>query len=171
RGEDRADVAAVACDENSHLLQRSHCTVAIQRDYRPGRGNRFFMPIDWDRVPDGNVVGAEMLAIMRELFPIPRSLTGDGVRRTLAVLQRELPLEVVETPSGTEIFDWVVPREWNLGEAWIEDATGKRVLDLAESPLHVLGYSSPVDAVVSLQELRRHVLTHDDPDLVPYRTS
>jgi len=129
------------------------------------------MPIDWDKVPDGNAAGREMFAVMRELFPIPRSLTGDGVRQTLAVLQRELPVEVVETPSGKQIFDWVVPQEWNVREAWIEDPSGKRVVDVADSPLYLLGYSTPVDTVMPLRELRSHVFTHEDPELVPYRTS
>jgi aminopeptidase-like protein len=109
---------------------------------------------------------------MRELFPLPRSLTGSGVRDTLAVLARDVPLEVVETPSGTQIFDWTVPREWNLRAARIDGPNGERVLDAATSPLQVLGYSTPVDATMPLDELRSHVFTHnDDPDLVPYRTS
>jgi aminopeptidase-like protein len=130
------------------------------------------MPIHWDTAPAPDAVGQELHELMRELFPIRRSLTGDGVRETLAVLAREVPLEVIETPTGTPIFDWTVPREWNVREAWIEAPDGDHVLDLADSPLHVLGYSAPVDAVVPLAELREHVFTHpDDPDLVPYRTS
>src|SRR5262249_2690610 len=129
------------------------------------------MPIDWDKTPDGDLAGEDMLAMMRELFPIPRSLTGDGVRATLAALGRDIPLETIETPSGTPVFDWAVPKEWALREAWIEDDRGRRIGDVAVSSLHVLGYSAPVDAVVPLGELRRHVFTHADPDLVPYRTS
>lgn len=130
------------------------------------------MPIDWETVPEAGSIGEELLEVMRELFPMPRSLTGDGVRATLAVLARDLPLEVVETPTGTPIFDWTVPREWNLRRAWIEAPDGERVLDSEGSSLHVLGYSTPIDAVVPLDELRRHVYTHlDDADLVPYRTS
>jgi aminopeptidase-like protein len=130
------------------------------------------MPIDWNTVPDAGDAGEELLALTRELFPIPRSLTGDGVRETLRFLGREIPLEIVETPSGNQVFDWTVPREWNLRSAWIEGPDGKRILDVADSPLHVLGYSTPVDTVVDLGELREHVFTHaDDPDLIPYRTS
>jgi aminopeptidase-like protein len=130
------------------------------------------MPIDWREVPQVDAIGEELLAVMEELFPLPRSLTGDGVRSTLAVLARELPLEIVETPTGTPVFDWVVPREWHLRRAYIEGPDGARVVDTAESPLHVLGYSAPVDAVVPLDELRGHIHTHiDDPDLVPFRTS
>jgi len=130
------------------------------------------MPIDWDTLPALETVGEELVALMGELFSIPRSLTGNGVRETLAVLGRDVPIEIVETPSGTEVFDWVVPREWNLRAAWIEGPRGNRVVDVADSPLHVLGYSLPVDAVMGLDELRSHVFTHlEDPDLVPYRTS
>jgi aminopeptidase-like protein len=134
--------------------------------------SRAEMPIDWNTVPDPHDVGEELLSLMGELFPIPRSLTGDGVRQTLAVLGREIPLEIVETPSGTPVFDWTVPHEWNLRGAWIEGPDGTRVVDAADSPLYVLGYSIPVDAVVGLDELRDHVFTHaNDPDLIPYRTS
>jgi aminopeptidase-like protein len=129
------------------------------------------MPINWDTTPDDRI-GDEMVELMRELFPLPRSLTGDGVRETLAVLGRELPLEIVETPSGTTVFDWSVPREWSIREAWIEGPDGRRVVDFADSSLHLLGYSIPVDTVLTLDELRPHLFTHrDDPDLVPYRTS
>ena len=130
------------------------------------------MPIDWTTVPDPRDVGEELLALMQELFPIPRSLTGDGVRETLRVLGRDLPLELVETPSGTRVFDWTVPREWNLRGAWIESANGQRIVDSANSTLHVLGYSTPVDTVIPLDALRDHVFTHaEDPGLIPYRTS
>ncbi len=128
--------------------------------------------IDWKRVPDSVTIGEELVALVRELFTLPRSLTGNGVRATLGVLARELPLEIIETPTGTPVFDWVVPREWNLRGAWIDGPDGIRVVDAADSPLHVLGYSTPVDAVIPLEELRAHVHTHrDDPDLVPFRTS
>ena len=130
------------------------------------------MPIDWDTVPDGDAVGEELLALMAELFLLPRSLTGDGVRKTLAVLGRDVPLELVETPTGTPVFDWTVPREWIVRGAWIEGPDGRRVVDVADSPLHLLGYSRPVDAELDLEELRPHLFTHpDDADAVPYRTS
>jgi aminopeptidase-like protein len=130
------------------------------------------MPIDWSALPEPSTVGEELVELMRELFPLPRSLTGSGVRDTLAVLARDVPLEIVETPSGTPIFDWTVPREWNLRAAWVEGPNGNRVLDAADSPLHVLGYSTPLDTVVPLDELRSHVFTHaEDPEVVPYRTS
>jgi aminopeptidase-like protein len=130
------------------------------------------MPINWDTVPDDASVGQEMLDLMRELFPFPRSLTGDGVRQTLAALSREVPMNIVETPSGTQVFDWTVPREWSIRAGWIEAPDGSRVVDFADSTLHVLGYSLPVDTVLDLDELAPHIFTHPgNPDLVPYRTS
>ena len=127
--------------------------------------------IDFERVPTGDAAGAEMHELMGELFPIPRSLTGEGLRATLGVLGRDLDIAVVETPTGTEVFDWVVPREWNVREAYVEAPGGRRVVDVADSTLHLLGYSIPIDTTVTLDELREHVHTHDDPELVPYRTS
>jgi aminopeptidase-like protein len=118
------------------------------------------------------MTGDEMLELMHELYPIPRSLTGDGVRTTLARLSEELPLEVTEVPSGTEIFDWTVPKEWNVDEAWIAGPDGERVVDFADSSLHLLGYSVPVRTRLSLSELRGRVFTHpENPDWIPYRTS
>lgn len=113
-----------------------------------------------------------MHALMSELFPLNRSLTGDGVRSTLAIIGRRLPLEIVETPTGTRVFDWAVPREWNVREAWIETPDGRRIADFATSNLHLLGYSVPIDATLSLDELRPHLFTHPlDPELIPYRTA
>ena len=130
------------------------------------------MPINWDRTPDGSAVGVEMLDLMRELYPLPRSLTGAGVRATLDSLGRELPIEIIEIPSGKQVFDWTVPREWAVREAWIEGPDGERLADFSHSPLHLLGYSTPIDTTLGLAELRRHVFTHPhDPDLIPYRTS
>lgn len=107
-----------------------------------------------------------------ELYPICRSITGDGVRETLARIAREIPLDVEEVPSGTPVFDWTVPKEWNIREAWIEDGRGERVVDFARSNLHVVSYSVPVRRRVSLEELRQHVFTlPDHPDWIPYRTS
>lgn len=113
-----------------------------------------------------------MIELMRELYPIPRSLTGDGVRQTLARLSQEVPLEITEVPTGTRVFDWTVPKEWNVDEAWIADPDGNRVVDFADSSLHLLGYSVPVRERLSLAELKERVFTHpDNPDWIPYRTS
>ena len=130
------------------------------------------MPINWDTVPAPAALAEEMMELMYELFPIPRSLTGAGVRETLSTLGRDFPLETVETRSGTKVFDWTVPREWTVRGGWIEGPAGERVVDFADSTLHVLGYSRPADLTLGLDELRAHVFTHPhDPDLVPYRTS
>jgi aminopeptidase-like protein len=116
--------------------------------------------------------GAEMIELMRQLYPIPRSLTGDGVRQTLARLSQVVPLEITEVPTGTQVFDWTMPKEWNVDEAWIAGPDGNRVVDFADSSLHLLGYSVPVRDRLSLAELKERVFTHpDNPDWIPYRTS
>jgi aminopeptidase-like protein len=128
--------------------------------------------IDWERVPSAGEAGAEIHELMRELYPICRSLSGDGVRDTLAIVSRETPLELTEVPSGTEIFDWTVPREWNIRAAWLDGPDGQRVVDFADSNLHVLGYSVPVRRKVPLAQLREHLFTHaTEPEWVPFRTS
>ncbi len=106
------------------------------------------------------------------LYPICRSITGDGVRRTLSRLRERLPLEVVEVPSGTPVLDWTVPREWNIRDAYICDAAGHKVVDFQEHNLHVVNYSVPVRARMPLEELKRHLFSLPDrPDWIPYRTS
>jgi aminopeptidase-like protein len=125
-----------------------------------------------ERLPDAADLGREMHDLMRELFPLCRSLTGDGVRETLARIGRRVPLEVTEVPSGTEVYDWTIPPEWNVREAWIADPSGRRVVDLADSSLHLMSYSVPVRARMSLDELRPHLHSLPErPALVPYRTS
>src|SRR5262245_12388650 len=96
--------------------------------------------------------GAELLALVRRLYPICRSITGDGVRETLRIVAEHVPLELREVPSGTPVFDWTVPPEWNLRDAWIADAAGRRVVDLRNSNLHVVGYSTPVRRRMPLAE-------------------
>ena len=121
---------------------------------------------------DAEKAGAEMFRFMEELFPICRSITGDGIRETLRRIGERIPLELHEVPSGTEVFDWTVPKEWNIRDAYIEDPRGRRVVDLADSNLHVVSYSVPVDTRMPLSELKEHIHTlPDQPDLIPYRTS
>jgi aminopeptidase-like protein len=116
-------------------------------------------------------MGESMHTFMRELFPICRSITGDGVRETLAAVGHRIPLELHEVPSGTEVLDWTVPDEWNISDAYIAK-DGHRVVDFRESNLHVVSYSEPVNAVMSLPELRPHLHTlPEHPEWVPYRTS
>ncbi len=114
----------------------------------------------------------EMLRLIQEAYPICRSITGDGVRRTLAMLQERIPLEIHEVPTGTPVFDWTVPREWNIRDAWIKDPSGRKVVDFQDCNLHVLSYSVPVHEKLPLAELKKHLFTlPDKPDLIPYRTS
>jgi aminopeptidase-like protein len=117
--------------------------------------------------------GEELYKLVAELYPICRSITGDGVRRTLEIVGREVGgLEVSEVPTGTQVLDWTVPREWNVRDAWVADAAGQRVVDFQASNLHLLGYSVPVRATMPLAELRQHLFTlPDHPDWVPWRTS
>jgi aminopeptidase-like protein len=120
----------------------------------------------------GDEVGLRMHRLIAELYPICRSITGDGVRQTLEMIRKHLPLQIHEVPTGTHAFDWTVPNEWNLREAYIEDASGRRVVDARHSNLHVVGYSVPVDQTMSLQELRPHLHSlPGQPELIPYRTS
>jgi aminopeptidase-like protein len=117
-------------------------------------------------------VAAEALALMRELYPICRSITGNGVRRSLDLLERWIPLERTEVPTGTTVFDWEVPREWNIRDAWVADATGRRVIDFRQHNLHVVNYSVPVRQSMMLDELQPHLHSLPDrPDWIPYRTS
>jgi aminopeptidase-like protein len=116
--------------------------------------------------------GKAMMALVEELFPICRSITGNGVRQTLAILQRYVPLEINEVPSGTPVLDWTVPREWNIRDAYIARQDGTRIVDFSANNLHVVQYSQPIDAVMALAELRPHLHTMpDQPDWIPYRTS
>ena len=124
----------------------------------------------------GDDPGAAMMRMIRELFPICRSITGDGMRRTLGIVSRELPapLRLHEVPTGAPAFDWTVPKEWNIRAAYIETVGEKRrrVVDFADNNLHILQYSLPVDRVVPVEELRRHLHTlPETPDWIPYRTA
>ncbi len=117
-------------------------------------------------------LGASLYGLASELYPICRSITGDGVRATLACLKERIALETVEVPTGTQVFDWTIPKEWTIRDAYIADAEGRRIIDFRQSNLHVLNYSTPVRGWFTLNELRPHIFTlPEQPDLIPYRTS
>ncbi len=113
-----------------------------------------------------------MIDFIAEAYPICRSITGDGVRRTLAMIRERIPLEIREVSTGTRVFDWTVPKEWNIRDAWIKDPFGRKVVDFQDCNLHVLSYSVPVHERLPLAELKKHLFTlPDKSDLIPYRTS
>ncbi len=121
---------------------------------------------------DPHAVGEEAWRLVERLYPIPRSITGDGVRTTLAIVGEHVPVQVHEVPTGTPVLDWTVPREWNVREAWIAGPSGRRVVDLADHALHLMVHSVPVRARMTLEELRPHLHSlPDQPDLIPYKTS
>jgi aminopeptidase-like protein len=116
--------------------------------------------------------GRAMHDLVSELYPICRSITGDGVRKTIGVIGRYIPLTICELPTGMEIFDWTVPLEWNISDAYVKNSSGERIIDFQRSNLHVVGYSVPVHRRMGLDELKEHL--HSDPahpGLIPYRTS
>jgi aminopeptidase-like protein len=116
--------------------------------------------------------GGELHRFAAELYPICRSITGDGIRRTLALIQNRIPLKISEVPTGTPVFDWTVPKEWNIRDAYIKDSSGKKVVDFRQCNLHVLNYSTPMHATMLLSELKTHLFTlPEHPDWIPYRTS
>ena len=117
-------------------------------------------------------LGKEIYNFMVELYPICRSITGEGVRETLRAIRKRIPLEMHEVPSGTKVFDWTVPQEWNVSDAYIMNQEGKRVVDFKAHNLHLMSYSSPVRKKMPLAELRPHLFTlPDHPEWIPYRTS
>ena len=117
-------------------------------------------------------VGRDMHDLMKDLFPMCRSITGDGFRETLATIEKRVPIDVHEVPTGTPAFDWTVPKEWNVREAYVANGRGERVIDLRRSSLHLVSYSTPVRRAMSLSDLRAHLHTLPErPDWIPYRTS
>lgn len=124
------------------------------------------------RDPASREAAGEALALMASMYPICRSITGDGVRRTLDLVEQVVPLERTEVPTGTPAFDWEIPPEWNVRDAYIADASGRRVVDFRAHNLHLVSYSAPVDRIMSLDELQPHLHSLPDrPDWIPYRTS
>jgi aminopeptidase-like protein len=127
---------------------------------------------DMDTHPEAGKVGRDMHQLITELYPICRSITGNGVRETLNRIKQHIPLTISEVPSGTPVFDWTVPREWNIRDAYVKNSRGEKVIDLQKSNLHVMSYSVPIRQKMSLRELRAHLHTlPEHPHWIPYRTS
>ena len=140
-------------------------------DVRHNRSRRIcsFIGQDDPYIEDGR----EMFERAKELFPICRSIMGDGVRQTFDILRRYMPdMTLHEVPTGTKVFDWTIPNEWTIREAYIENESGEHIVDMKVNNLHVMGYSTPVDEWMDLADLREHIYTlKDQPDLIPYCTS
>ncbi|HXN53021.1 MAG TPA: DUF4910 domain-containing protein [Candidatus Acidoferrum sp.] len=117
-------------------------------------------------------LGAELHRLIADLYPICRSITGEGLRDTLRLVAKHVLLTVSEVPTGTEVFDWTVPKEWNIRDGYVRNSRGERVIDFQASNLHVVNYSVPVRRKMRLAELKTHLFTLPDrPDWIPYRTS
>lgn len=127
---------------------------------------------DFNETVGVSPVGREMHDMMSELFPICRSITGQGIRDTLRLIEKRVPIKIHEVPSGTKVFDWTVPLEWNIRDAYIKNLRGERVVDFRKSNLHVVSYSQPVNKRMGLADLKLHLHSLPDrPDWIPYRTS
>ncbi len=121
---------------------------------------------------DISKVGQEMYNLTKKLYPICRSITGDGVRKTLKILKEHIPIKIYEVPTGTKVFDWTVPKEWNVKDAYVKNSKGEKIIDFKKSNLHVLNYSIPVHRRIPLEELKKHLfILSDYPDWIPYLTS
>ncbi|HEX5483376.1 MAG TPA: DUF4910 domain-containing protein [Terriglobia bacterium] len=121
---------------------------------------------------DKSEIGREMHRFAEELYPICRSITGEGIRKTLALIQRLIPLRTVDVATGTDVLDWTIPQEWNIRDAYIKAPSGERVVDFQKHNLHVVNYSTPVHRTMPLSELKPHLYTiPEHPGWIPYRTS
>ena len=114
----------------------------------------------------------EIDSYLKRLFPINRSITGEGNRETLKILQEIIPLKILEYPSGQKVYDWTIPKEWNIKDAWIKDSNGDKIIDFKENNLHVVSYSTPVNKKMKFKELKGHLHYLENlPEAIPYRTS
>src|SRR3984957_1962403 len=121
---------------------------------------------------DSAEIGREMHAFAAELYPICRSITGEGIRETLSRIGQRIPLRLTDVSTGTQVFDWTVPKEWNIRDAYIKNSAGHRIVDFKVSNLHVMNYSTPIHESMPLRELRAHLFSaQEKPDWIPYRTS
>ncbi len=121
---------------------------------------------------DVSRIGCDIHDFIKGLYPICRSITGDGVRATLKKIGEHIPIKIIEVPTGKKVFDWVIPKEWNIRDAYVKNGEGKKIIDMKKSNLHVLNYSMPIHKKMRLAELKEHLFTiPSQPDLVPYFTS
>lgn len=153
------------------IIELAKAHPILQEDVRHNRSRRICSYIGQDNpcIEEGR----HIFELAKEMFPICRSITGPGVRETFDILRRYMPdMKLYEVPTGTKVYDWTVPNEWTIREAYIENESGERIIDMKENNLHVLGYSAPVDEWMTLSELKEHIFTlKDQPDLIPYNTS
>lgn len=119
-----------------------------------------------------NNIGLELYNLVVRLFPICRSITGNGVRQTLTILSELIPISIYEVPTGTKVFDWIVPKEWNIIDAYVIDPSGNKIIDFKTNNLHILGYSIPINEEIELDELQNHLFSMEEmPEAIPYMTS
>jgi aminopeptidase-like protein len=134
--------------------------------------NRGLLEVKESHAEDEVLVGEQLHSFAAELYPICRSITGDGIRQTLDLIKQRIPIERFEVPSGTPVFDWTVPQEWNIRDAYIAVPGGPRLIDFQQNNLHVMNYSAPVSETMTLSELKPHLFSLPDrADWIPYRTS
>jgi aminopeptidase-like protein len=128
--------------------------------------------VPWLKSEECRGVGEDMYRMIVELYPICRSITGDGYRQTMRRIQEMIPVSIQEVPTGTEVFDWTIPKEWNIRDAYVKGPSGEKVIDFKQHNLHVMQYSVPVRLQMPLQELKHHLYSlPDHPEWIPYRTS
>ena len=121
---------------------------------------------------DINSSGEKMHELIKRLFPICRSITGNGVRESLQIIRDFIPISIHEIPSGTKVFDWTVPKEWNINDAYIKNSHGEKIVDFKKSNLHILNYSVPINQKIPFSELKNHLFSLPEyPDKIPYLTS
>ena len=118
-------------------------------------------------------IGSKIYGLVKDLFPICRSITGNGLRESLQIIKEHLPdLKIYEVPTGKKCFDWIIPDEWNISDAYVKNELGERVIDFKQSNLHVVNYSTPIKMKMKLKELDKHLFSlPDQPDVIPYVTS
>jgi aminopeptidase-like protein len=128
--------------------------------------------VSWIKSEDLHGVGEDMYRMIVELYPICRSITGNGYRQTMRRIQEIIPISIQEVPSGTDVFDWTIPKEWNIRDAYVKGPSGKKVIDFQQHNLHIMQYSVPVRLKIPLHELKHHLYSlPDHPEWIPYRTS